>query len=1145
MMKVMDGNQAAAYISYFFSELAAIYPITPSSSMAERVEAWSTSEKRNVFDEPLKVARSNSESTSVSIIHGALKMGILATTYTSSQGLLLMLPTMYRIAGQLLPTVFHVASRSITTNGQSIFGDHSDVMAARQTGFAILAAGSVQEVMDFAAVAHLTTIASSIPFLHFFDGFQTSHQLQTIHELTPADLKELIDYEALNHFRRRGLTPTNPRITGVNQNPDLHFQQREAINAYYNATLEITHRYMMKINAIRKTDYDLVNYYGDSEAERIIISMGAVGATIETTVDYLRKQGERVGFLNIRLYRPFPIELLRAKIPKKANRIAVMDRTKEPGSNGEPLLLDVQHALANDPRQLLIIGGRYGLGGKNVTPTDIATVFNHLKLPENKIKSEFTIGICDDVTHLSLPRQLESILISSSADYTAKFFGIGGDGTVSQTKSLAQSIFAQTGNYTQAMFEYTSHKSGGRTISHLRFSRMPIKKNHLPEQADFISISCHSYIQQYELIDDVRAEGIFLLNTEQNDEELRSYLPKSYIENILHKQIHFYAINVNEETSSMIATTFLALTQLSKDMVSTTIRKINVTTDWLAEENVRNNQQGNTPTSKSKIQQLLYKDKGDEISVGDLMKAGLVDDTLPTRDEKLEQYIINSPLSKRRSLEMYMPEWNAEACTMCNRCAFVCGQAALRPFLADDGEINEAPHTYMTKKFRNKDGYSYRIQVAPHGCTGCGLCVAECPKKNRALTMKPISMETTEENNWQFAQTLTTKQTNFPRETVFGSQLQKPLLEFSNACAGCGETIYVKILTQLFGERLIIANATGCSSIWGASQPYTPYTTNDQGQGPAWATSLLENNAEFGAGMQLATQMRRVKIAHKIESALKLPNLNLQLKNCLENWLIEIDKSQHTLKRAAALITALESSHQQIPILTEIYQLREHFAKPSHWLVGGDGWAYDIGFSGIDQALTSGADVNILVLDNEIYANTGGQATRATQAATITKFTSRGNLVAKKDIGAYAIILGNVYVAQVSYSMSPRLLLKILTEAENFPGPSLIIAYTPCIKHGINGGMIKSAQNAYEAVECGYWATYHYNPLVEACMEIDYKKPNFENLENYLRTQKRFSNLEQKNPELMIQLLNSCKQDAKKRFAFLEMIASNNRKNLN
>lgn len=1128
----MDGNQAAAYISYLFSELAAIYPITPASPMAEQALTWSLAGDRNLFNTPLNVTRSNSEATAVATIHGALKMGIFATTYTSSQGLLLMLPTLYRIAGELLPTVFHVASRSVTTNGQSIFGDHSDVMATRQTGFAILAAGTVQEVMDLAAVAHLATIASSIPFLHFFDGFQTSHQIQTIHELTSTDLKSLIDYDAIKHFRKRGLTTSNPRVTGINQNPDLYFQQRETINAYYDAVSEVTRSYMRKINAIRGTDYDLVNYYGDPEADRIIVAMGAVCITIEATIDYLRQKGERVGYLNVRLYRPFPVSLLRDKLPNTVTRVAVLDRTKEPGSSGEPLLLDVGHALANHKPSLLIIGGRYGLGGKNVTPTHVLSVFHHLSLPVEVIKSQFTVGIYDDVTHLSLPHSLERFTCSS-VGYTAKFFGIGSDQTISQTKLLAQEIHMQTGKYVQAMFEHTAHKSGGCTTSHLRFSNEQIKLTHLPEQVDFVSSSCETQVLQYGLINHVRMGGIFLLNTTKTDSELQSCLPYEYKEVMINQHIQFYVINESKQISKIIASTFRLLAVLPETttggMMPKMLRKVNVTSEWLRKEDHEKKQQ---MIPKTKITQLLYNDNGNQISVGDLMKGRLVDGTVPIRDETLMKV----------SITTHLPKWNEEACTMCNRCAFVCPHSALRPFLADDDELNEAPPVYLTKKLKNKDGHNYRLQIAPYGCTGCSLCVVECPQSNRALTMQPITQGIIEEDNWKFARTLTPKKTNFPRDTVFGSQLQQPLLEFPSACGGCGETIYAKLLTQLFGERLIIANATGCSSIWGASMPYTPYTTNQKGQGPAWATSLFENNAEFGAGMQLATTMRRVEVACKVEQVLKSSNLDLKLKKCLKEWRIGMNQSEGTLERSTALVDALKETLGDNPSLTELYQVRDHFIKPSHWIIGGDGWAYDIGFSGIDHVLTSGNDVNILVLDNEIYANTGGQATKATQVAAITKFTKQGKLTAKKDLGAYAITLGNVYVAQVSYSANPRLLLKILTEAENFPGPALIIAYTPCITHGIIGGMSKSAEHAREAVHCGYWATYHYNPLAEVTMQVDFKQPNFENLEQHLRRERRYIELEQKNPEQAVKLLTTCKSDAKKRFAFLEMIAVNENK---
>ena len=1014
-MELMNGNKAAAYISYFFSEIASTYPITPSSLMAEYVEKWKTAGKHNLFEESLLISNANSEATAISILHGALKTGALATTYTSSQGLLLMIPTMYRIAGELLPTVIHVASRSITTNGQSILSDYSDVMSTRQTGFAILAAGSVQEVMDLGAVAHLSTISASVPFLHFFDGFQTSHQLNVVKKLERSELLALIDKRALEHFRRRALNPNKPRITGVNQNSDIHFEYREAINSYYDAALNITREYMKKINAIQKTDYDLVNYYGDPKAQVIIVAMGAVTITIENTIDYLKSKGEKVGYLNVRLYRPFPAQVFLEKLPKTVKKIAVLDRTKENGASGEPLFLDVVHTTKQLKNQPLIIGGRYGLGGKNVTIAHINGVYEHLKQSSNKIKEEFTIGINDDITNLSL--EISPPLNDKAPSYkVAKFFGIGSDGTIGKTKKLAKMIFEETGNYVQVMVEYSAHKTGGLTMSQLRYGPKPIKDNHIADTADFIEYS-----------------------------------------------------------------------------------------------------------DKAKLYEGKQKSS---CSVGDLMKLGFIDGTFPACHLK----------TKPSNMIKNFPKWHEKECRMCNLCAFICPHSAIRPVIVNDNEIKDAPPAYTFKKLEGKSSDYYRIQIIPHNCTECGLCVAECPKKQQALTMQTRNTRT-EIHNWLFSKNLLDKSEKFPRNTVFGSQMQKPLLEFPSSCAGCGETIYAKILTQLFGERMIIAGATGCSSIWAASHPKTPYTTNSKGQGPVWATSLLENNAEFGLGMQLATTKKREHVADKVKKALAQTTCSLSLKLALETWLIHKNENKGTQKRAEMLITELEIHKQQNLMLNEVYQERDYFSKPSHWLIGGDGWAYDIGFGGIDHVLTTNEDVNILVFDNENYANTGGQASKSTQAGTRIKSNITGKKSAKKDLGAYGITLGNVYVAQVTYSMNPKKLLQILTEAEQYSGPSLVIAYTPCIYHGISGGMKNSAKNARFAVECGYWANYHYDPSKDKKMIIDYPNPDFEKIPEYLRSQKRFNTIINSHFDKETELFKICEQGAKRRFEFIKMIA--------
>ncbi|MFX3618012.1 MAG: pyruvate:ferredoxin (flavodoxin) oxidoreductase [Sporolactobacillus sp.] len=1159
--KTMDGNGAAAYISYAFTEVAAIYPITPSSPMAEQVDQWATAGRKNIFGSPVKVVELQSEAGASGAVHGSLKSGTLTATYTSSQGLLLMIPNMYKIAGELLPTVFNVAARAVTSNALSIFGDHSDVMAARQTGFAMLAEGSVQEVMDLSAVAHLATLEASVPFINFFDGFRTSHEIQKIELLEYNELKDLLNQQALDAFRKRGISPNHPSATGSSQGPEIYFQQREAINGYYDKLPGIVQHYMNEINRLRGTDYDLVNYYGARDATRVIVAMGSVTPVIEQVVDHLIEKGEKVGLLNIRLYRPFPTENFLDKLPKTVKKIAVLDRTKEPGASGEPLLLDVQSALYESKTHPQIIGGRYGLGSKDVTPSDIMSVFIHLK--QEKMKYRFTIGIDDDVTHLSLPRATRADL-TPSGTYQAKFWGFGSDGTVGANKAAIKLIGDHTDLYAQGYFSYDSKKSGGLTVSHLRFGSQPIRSAYLIEHADFIACHNSAYLRAYDLLDGLKPGGTFLLNTIWDDQELGRHLPAKLKAYLVKHQIHFYTINalalagkigLGRRINTIMQTAFFKLTaiipfeqaidflrqsaiktygrksmaiaQLNVDAINQTVpllHEIRLPDSWANVDQAEKKITAGHSSFVMNILKPMQRQEGDRIKVSTLLQENMADGTLPFGTSAYE----------KRNIALEVPEWNAEACIACNQCTFVCPHAAIRPFLLDEDEMEQAPEGYIVRTMRGTDGLKYRIQVSVEDCTGCGLCVRECPKSGTALVMKPAESQKKQAVNWAFAMTLKAKATNFKKSTVLGSQFEKPLLEFSGACSGCGETPYIKLLTQLFGDRMIMANATGCSSIWGASSPVIPYTTNSQGHGPAWSNSLFEDNAEYGYGMHLALQTRRLRLAERIRQALDEGRGSEKLNQSLQAWLDGMDEGEGSRQRAQQLETDLLGEKAQSPLLELLYQDRDIFIKASQWIVGGDGWAYDIDFGGIDHVIASGADVNILVADNEVYANTGGQSSKGTPAAAIAQFAAAGKRTAKKDLGMMAMNYGHVYVAQIASGANKMQTIKAFTEAEKFHGPSIIIAYTPCISHGLKGGLTNALDEASEAVKSGYWSLYRYNPDLEDAgklpMQLDFRKPSFDKMNEFMLKQTRFSALKQMNAEVAEQLFEKTRRDAEKRF---------------
>ncbi|MBW9323737.1 pyruvate:ferredoxin (flavodoxin) oxidoreductase [Enterococcus casseliflavus] len=1158
--KTMDGNTAAAYISYAFTELAAIYPITPSSPMAELVDQWSAQGKHNLFGQPVKVVEMQSEAGAAGVVHGSLKTGALTTTYTASQGLLLMVPNMYKIAGEMLPGVFHVASRAVTTNALNIFGDHTDVMATRQTGFAMLAESSVQEVMDLAPVAHLAAIEANIPFLNFFDGFRTSHEIQKIAVLDYEELAQLVNHEKLAAFRQKAMNPNHPTTSGTNQNPDIHFQQRETINQHYQTLPEIVRFYMKKINALRGTNYDLVDYYGASDAEEVIVSMGSSTQTIQQTVDHLCALGRKVGVLSIHLYRPFPLEVFLEKLPASVKSIAVLDRSKEPGANGESLLLDVQSAMYDAAMRPTIIGGRYGLGSKDVTPDQIVAVYDELLKPKASQKKRFTIGITDDVTQLSLPSK-GTLDLTDPSTFQAKFWGFGSDGTVGANKSAIKIIGEHTEKYVQGYFHYDSKKSGGLTVSHLRFGDTPIRSTYLVEHADFVACHTPAYLHTYDLLKGLKKGGTFLLNTTWSQEQILKNLPKKMKRYLAENEIRFYTINamqlamevglggrintametaffylaniipteeilpiLKEEALKSYRHKSMAIVEKNQAAIDRTIellQEIPVPSMWATIEVPERTSTATTQFVRE-IVEPINRQEGNQLSVGTLVRNQMTEGVIPVGTTAVE----------KRGIAVEVPEWLSDRCTMCNECAFVCPHAAIRPFLADEDELAEAPEGFIVREMRGANGQKYRIQVSVEDCTGCGLCVEACPAKGKALTMRPYEEQKEQALNWAFAMTLRQKENPAKPGTVLGSQFNKPLLEFSGACAGCGETPYVKLLTQMFGDRMMIANATGCSSIWGGTSPVSPYTTNHLGQGPAWSNSLFEDNAEYGYGMFLANQTRREKLAAQLQ--LLKAAVSEELQALIEDWDLHREESAGTQQRAAKLIAALEAEVSDTPQLAPILKEKDLFVKPSQWMIGGDGWAYDIGFGGIDHVLASGADVNILVLDNEVYSNTGGQVSKATPTSAIAKFAASGKFVSKKDLGMMAMTYGHVYVAQIASGANQMQTIKAFEEADRFPGPSIIIAYTPCITHGLAGGMRQSLKEAQEAVASGYWSLYRYNPLLaekgKQPMTLDFKKPAFDQMPAFMQTQVRFASLHSANPNAAQALFEKTVSDAKTRF---------------
>jgi len=1169
VMKTMDGNTAAAHVAYAFTDVAAIYPITPSSPMAEHVDEWSAHGRKNIFGQEVKVVEMQSEGGAAGAVHGSLAAGALTTTFTASQGLLLMIPNMYKIAGELLPGVFHVSARALASHALSIFGDHSDVMACRQTGFALLASGSVQEAMDLAAVAHLSAIKGRVPFLHFFDGFRTSHELQKIEVLDYEDLAKLLDYDSLKAFRERALNPEHPVTRGTAQNPDIFFQARESSNKFYDAIPAIVEKYMGDISKLTGREYKLFNYYGAPDAEKIIIAMGSVTETIEETIDYLMKKGKKVGLVKVHLYRPFSVKHLLDIIPNTVKKIAVLDRTKEPGALGEPLYEDIRTAFFDSNLKPVIVGGRYGLGSKDTTPAQIIAVYDNLDAA--KPKDHFTIGIVDDVTFTSLNVK-EEVETTASGTTSCKFWGFGSDGTVGANKSAIKIIGDNTNMYAQAYFAYDSKKSGGVTISHLRFGKKPIKSTYLINKADFIACHKQSYVYNYDILAGLKEEGTFLLNCNWSLEDLDNKLPASIKRYIAKNHINFYIINAVDiakeiglggRINMIMQAAFFKLTNIipiedavkhlkeaivedygtkgdkivqmnyqAVDKGIESLIKVKVPSSW-ANASDEEKEDKNLPDFIKNVAEVMNRQEGDKLPVSAF--SGREDGTFP----------MGTAAYEKRGIAVDVPEWQMENCIQCNQCAYVCPHAAIRPFLLNEEEVKNAPETFASKKAIGKgmEGLNFRIQVSVLDCTGCGVCVNECPAKEKALVLKPLESQLDEANNWEYAMSLSPKDNPMNKETVKGSQFEKPLLEFSGACAGCGETPYAKLVTQLFGDRMMIANATGCSSIWGASAPSTPYTVNHEGKGPAWDNSLFEDNAEFGLGMALAVKHQREKLADIVKELLTL-NITSDLKEALEFWLNNMmngKESKNATLKLLPILNKYNTNDTKInDLVHEILERKDYLIKKSQWIFGGDGWAYDIGFGGLDHVLASGEDVNVLVFDTEVYSNTGGQSSKATPTGAIAQFAAAGKPIGKKDLGRIAMTYGYVYVAKVAMGASQNQLIKALVEAESYPGPSLIIAYAPCIAHGIKVGMSCSQLEEKKAVESGYWHLYRYNPLLKAegknPFTLDSKPPK-SSFKEFLTGEVRYSALEKTFPERAKILFEEAEKQAHETYKIYEKMA--------
>ena len=1155
-----DGNQAAAHISYMFSEVAAIYPITPSSTMAEYVDEWAAAGRKNIFGETVLVQEMQSEGGAAGALHGSLHAGALTTTYTASQGLLLMIPNMYKIAGEMLPTVFHVSARTLASHALSIFGDHQDVMACRQTGFAMLAEGSVQEVMDLAGVAHLATIESHIPFINFFDGFRTSHEIQKIEAIDQEDLAPLVNQEGLAAFRRRALTPDAPIARGLAENGDVFFQHREACNTAYASVPEIVEKYMNEIYKITGRKYGLFDYYGAEDAERVIIAMGSSTEAIREAVDHLVAQGEKVGLVSVHLYRPFSAKHFLAAVPATAKRIAVLDRTKEPGANAEPLYLDVKECFYGQENAPLIVGGRYGLASKDTTPAQIIAVYENLALPQPK--DHFTLGIVDDVTFTSLPMK-EEIALGGEGMYEAKFYGLGADGTVGANKNSIKIIGDNTNKYCQAYFAYDSKKSGGFTCSHLRFGDNPIRSTYLVNTPNFVACHVQAYLNMYDVTRGLRENGTFLLNTVWSGEELAKHLPNRVKRYFAEKNITVYYINASQiaqeiglgnRTNTILQSAFfritevipvdLAIEQMKKFIVKSYGKKgedvvnknyaavdrgneykqLAIDPAWATLENDAK-AENNDPEFVNKIVRPINAQDGDLLKVSDFV--GIEDGAWEAGTAKYE----------KRGVAAFVPSWNAANCIQCNKCAFVCPHACIRPFVLDEQEMAGANFEAIEMKApAAMKGMHFRMQVSVLDCLACGNCADVCPgnKDGKALTMVPLEGQLPEAANWDYCVKNVKSKQNLVdvKSNPKNSQFATPLFEFSGACSGCGETPYVKLLTQLFGEREMVANATGCSSIYSGSVPSTPYTTNADGRGPAWGNSLFEDFCEYGLGMTLANDKMRARLVEAMEAGLKCDCCTDEMKALFAEWLEKREDGEATLALAAKIKPLVAAC--DCDCCKKINALSSFLVRRSQWIIGGDGASYDIGYGGLDHVIASGKDINILVLDTEVYSNTGGQSSKSTPIGAIAKFAAAGKRVRKKDLGMIATTYGYVYVAQIAMGADQAQTLKAIREAEAYPGPSLVIAYAPCINHGLKKGMGKSQAEEAAAVECGYWHLWRYNPALEAegknPFTLDSKEPQWDKFDDFLKGEVRFASVLKQYPAEAEQLFAAAKENAQWRY---------------
>ncbi len=1161
--KTMDGNNAAAHVSYAFTEVAGIYPITPSSPMADYVDQWAAAGLKNIFGTTVKVSEMQSEAGAAGTVHGSLNAGALTTTYTASQGLLLMIPNMYKIAGELLPSVFHVSARCVASHALNIFGDHSDVYACRQTGFAMLAETNPQEVMDLGAVAHLATIKGRVPFINFFDGFRTSHEIQKIQVWDFDDLKEMCDMDAVAAFRKRALNPEHPVMRGSHENGDIFFQHREACNKYYEAIPGIVEEYMGKVNAKLGTDYQLFNYYGAPDAERVIIAMGSVCDVAEEVIDYLTAAGEKVGLVKVRLYRPFSAEHLAKAIPASVKKIAVLDRTKEPGALGEPLFLDVVAALSAQGRSdIKVIGGRYGLGSKDTPPSSLFAVYKELE--KDAPKAQFTMGIVDDVTGLSLP---EEVAPNTAAEGTieCKFWGLGGDGTVGANKNSIKIIGDHTDKYVQAYFQYDSKKTGGITISHLRFGDQPIKSPYYINKADFVACHNPSYvIKGYKMVNDVKPGGVFMINCQWTPEELSEHLDAETKRYIAKNNVQLYTINaidlamqigMGKRTNTILQSAFFTLANVmpqedairymkeaatksySKkgmdvvemnhkaiDAGATAFVKIDVPADWANAEDTAVAAVENGPAKLVKMVDTIMKPVG-KMDGDSLPVSAFVDHADGTFEHGASAY-------EKRAVAVLVPEWDATTCAKCNKCAFVCPHATIRPFALNEEEVAAAPEAMKkAPKPVIKTNYTYTMAVSPMDCMGCGVCVGVCP--TNSLKMVSRGAQNAQQEVFDYCVAKVSEKPEIQGNTVISSQYKQPLLEFSGSCAGCAETAYARLITQLFGDRMYISNATGCSSIWGGPAATSPYTVNKDGHGPAWANSLFEDNAEHGFGMYLGQKAIRASLIEQVEEMAKSEKASEEFKAAAEAYLNTVNNGAENTKATKALVAELEKAAAEgCPTAPAILEKKEYLSKKSVWVFGGDGWAYDIGFGGVDHVLASGEDINIMVFDTEVYSNTGGQASKASQIGQVAQFAAAGKAIAKKSLAEIAMSYGYVYVAQIAMGADMNQTIKAIAEAEAYPGPSLIIGYAPCEMHSIKGGMVNCQAEMKKAVDCGYWNMFRFNPAADKKFVIDSKEPST-SYRDFIMNEARYSSLTRSFPERAEALFTEAEAAAMKRYDHL------------